>query len=376
MPELFEPTQIKSMELANRSMRSATWTGLGDEDGNVTAEAVEFYRTLAGGGVGLIVTGYQYVLRNGQQLPYMIGNYDDAQIEELRKLADGVHAEGGKIVPQIVHCGAAANPKVLPDGGEIWAPSPVDDKKKGALHAKEVSKEQIGTLIEAYAAAAVRAKKAGFDGVQLHGAHGYGINQFLSPFWNRRGDAYGGKLANRYRFLAEVMEAVRGAVGDDFPVMIKLNAHDFVDGGLVPEETVEIAKRLEDDGIDLIEVSGGSGASGDDLGPVRKKISKPEQEAYYADLAVRFKEAVKVPVAVVGGIRSFKTVSDILSERKADYVSFSRPFIREPDLINRWKSGDTATATCISCNGCFEAGLKGKGIDCKVERKLREKESR
>ena len=226
MTELFEKTWIGSIELANRSVRSATWTGLGDERGYVTDRAVDWYRDLARGGVGLIVTGYQYIMRNGMQLPYMIGNYEDDQIEGLRRLADAVHQEGGKIVPQIVHCGLRSNAKLIPTGQEIWAPSALP----GAAYGKtphEVTKQEIQQLIEAYVAASIRSRKAGFDGVQLHGAHGYSINQFLSPAWNKRGDAYGGSLKNRYRFLGEVMEAVKGAVGDEFPIMIKLNGHDL-----------------------------------------------------------------------------------------------------------------------------------------------------
>jgi 2,4-dienoyl-CoA reductase-like NADH-dependent reductase (Old Yellow Enzyme family) len=170
-----------------------------------------------------------------------------------------------------------------------------------------------------------------------------------------------------------VLEAVRGAVGADFPILIKLNGHDYVEGGLVLDETVKFARFLADDGIDAIEVSGGSAASPKHLGPARTKIRREEDEAYFAHLAAAVKEAVKLPVITVGGIRSLKTISDILSEGKADYVSMSRPFIREPHLIKRWKAGDTRKAACISCNGCFETGMQGLGISCKVERELRDK---
>jgi 2,4-dienoyl-CoA reductase-like NADH-dependent reductase (Old Yellow Enzyme family) len=372
MAELFEKTSLKSLDVRNRSVRSATWSGLGDERGFVTDRAPEFYGELARGGIGLIITGYQYILPNGMQLPYMIGNYDDDQIEGLSRLAAGVHEQGGNIVPQIVHAGARANPKHFPPGQEVWAPSPLPDPLTGDIP-KEVTRREIMQLIDAYAAAAVRSKKAGFDGVQLHGAHGYGINQFLSPHWNRRGDAYGGSSKNRYRFLGEVMEAVRGAVGVDFPVLIKLSAHDFLDGGLVPDQSIEIARRLADDGIDAIEVSGGSAASPEDLRPARQRIRTEHDEGYYVALATLIKQAAKVPVIAVGGIRSLKKINDILSGELADYVSMARPFIREPGLINRWKAGDTRRAKCISCNGCFETGLKGLGISCKVERELREK---
>jgi len=162
-------------------------------------------------------------------------------------------------------------------------------------------------------------------------------------------------------------------VGEDFPVMIKLNALDFLDRGLVPEEAVEIARWLAEDGIDAIEVSAGSAATRGDKSPSRRKIMKEEDEAYLADLAALIKGAVKVPVITVGGIRSPKKINALLADGKADYVALSRPFIREPHLINRWKGGDRAKATCISCNGCFETGLQGLGISCKVERELKAK---
>lgn len=367
MPELFEKTWIKSLELSNRAVRSATWTGLGDDRGYVTDRAVEFYRELARGDIGLIITGYQYVLPNGRQLRSMIGNYEDGQVEGLSRLADAVHAEAGTIAAQIVHCGVTADRKLFREDEEVWGPSPIPDPVTGFVP-KEVTRSEITQLVEAYAAAAARALQSGFDGVQLHGAHGYGIGQFLSGLWNRRGDAYGGSLKNRYRFLGEVLEAVRGAVGDDFPVLIKLNGADFAERGLVPEESVEIARRLADDGIDAIEVSGGTPASPKNMGTVRTKIRTEEDEAYFADLAASIKEKVNVPVITVGGIRSVKTIDRILKERQADYVAMSRPFIREPHLLNRWKSGDRERAACISCTGCFESGIQGIGISCKVVR--------
>lgn len=374
MARLFEKTAIGALDLVNRAVRSATWGGVGDDRGYVTDRATDFYRRLAEGGIGLIVTGYQYVLPNGMQLPHMVGNYEDEQTEGLSKIAQTVHAQGGKVITQIVHAGARANPKLLPEGEEMWAPSAIPDPVTGRTP-HEVTKQEILKLVDAYAAAAARSLKAGFDGVQLHGAHGYGINQFLSPIWNQRSDSYGSNLKNRYRFLGEVIEAIRGAVGNDFPLLIKLTAHDFVERGLVPADAVEIARRLADDGIDAIEVSGGSQASPNNLGPVRGGIRSEEDEAYFADLAAQIKDSVNIPILTVGGIRSISTIDKILADGKADYVAMARPFIREPHLINRWKSGDTRKSTCISCGGCFETGLKGIGISCKAEREKSDKEA-
>lgn len=367
MSQLFEKTWINSIELGNRAIRSATWTGTCDAKGFVTDMTIDFYNRLAQGGMGLIISGYQYILPNAIQLPYMLGNYDDSQVPGLKKLAETVHAAGTKIVGQIVHTGFRANPKLFPQEGAIWAPSEVSDPAvKDQI--KVVTKSEILDMVQAYANAARRLKEAGFDGVQLHGAHGYGINQFLSPYWNQRSDNYGGSLANRYRFLAETLEAARGATGKDMPVMIKLNACDFLENGLELEETLQIAVRLADDGIDAIEVSGGSASSAKNKGPARTKILEEQDEAYFSEMADAFKNRIKVPIIAVGGFRSLKKIDEVLNVNNADYIAMSRPFIREPGLVKRWFEGDLSKATCISCNGCFETGLKGLGISCKMDR--------
>lgn len=375
MNALFQASSIKSLNLSNRSIRSATWSGVGDAKGFMTDRGIQLYANLAAGGVGLIVTGFQYVLPNGAAVPYQVGNYDDVQVEVLSKLAEAVHEREGRVVVQLTHTGAKANPKVFPEEGEIWAPSAVTDPLTGNTP-REMTDAEITQTVEAYAAAAARCKRAGIDGVQLHGAHGYGINQFLSAASNRRGDGYGGDIKSRYRYLGQVFEAVRGAVGEDYPVLIKLSGNDYAEGGLSSEESLQVARRLEQDGIDAIEVSAGSRASADGMIPSRLKIRKPEDEAYLVHLAARFKETVSVPIVTVGGIRSPQVVSDILSQGKADYVAMCRPFIREPGLVNRWKSGDLKKAACISCNGCFETAAEGNGVYCKVEKKLAEQKGK
>ncbi len=372
MPVLFENTSIKSLDLENRAVRSATWSGVGDRKGYVTDRAIAFYENLAAGGVGLIITGFQYVMPNAIAMLYQLGNYREDMLEGLTRLADAVHSRGGKVMAQLVHTGSRANPELFPEEGEIWGPSPVVDPLTGNTP-KAMTKPEITQAIEAYAAAASRAQRAGFDGIQLHGAHGYGINQFLSGASNQRSDGYGGDVGKRYRFLGEVMEAVKGAVGQDYPLFIKLSGHDYIDGGLTTEESLHVARRLVDDGIDCIEVSAGSRASANGMVPSRGNIHKEENEAYLAQLAARFKESVNVPIVTVGGIRSPAVISKVLDEGLADYVALCRPFIREPHLINRWKSGDLERAKCISCNGCFDTGLEGFGVTCKAERKLKEK---
>lgn len=368
MAGIFDETSINGMTLPNRMVRSATWEGMCDEKGRPSEKLVETYQNLAKGGVGLIITGYAFVRTEGKQLPGKMGIYTDDFAEEMKSLAAAAHKEGGKICMQLVHAGGQTDVKSA--GRHPLAPSAVEVKQFPGLP-DEMSQTDIDEVVEAFGVAALRAKSYGFDAVQLHGAHGYLVNQFLSPLTNQRSDNYGGSIENRCRFLMEVYHCVRRKVGNDYPVMIKLNAADFVEGGLILEDASYAAKALDKEGIDAIEVSSGTGASGK-KSPIRTKINNPEAEAYNIDLAKSIKAQVNCPVMVVGGFRSVEVVENALAE-DLDYVAISRPFIREPDLIRRWQSGDQSTAKCISCNACFGPGLKEGGIYCVVEKKEKEK---
>jgi len=226
-----------------------------------------------------------------------------------------------------------------------------------------MSEQDIPVLVAAFAQGAGRARRAGFDGVQLHGAHGYLINQFLSPRNNARQDSYGGSMENRMRFLREVYVAVRREVGPCYPVSIKLTASDNIPGGFALEEAVTVARSLEAWGIDAIEVTSGTVDAGEE-GPDRRNIDSMEREAYNAAAARRIKAEVKVPILVVGGFRSPEVAEAILEKGGADFIALSRPFIREPDLVRKWEADRTHRALCISCSGCFRAGMKDGGIRC------------
>jgi len=372
---LFEKTVIKSLEIGNRSVRSATWEGAADSLGSVTDRVVEIYDNLARGDIGLIVTGFQYVMTNGVAISSQVGNYSEAQLPGLTRLAATAHSHGAKIMAQLVHAGSKADSGLFPGEGDICAPSAIPDPWSGRTP-REMTCGEITTLVEAYAGAAARAQRAGFDGIQLHGAHGYGINQFLSGACNRRTDRYGGEIGNRYRFLGEVLEAVKGGVGRDYPIFIKLSGNDFYQGGLTPEESLRVGQRLAEDGADCIEVSAGSKASVNGMVPSRTNILREEDEAYLSGLSGWFRGAIRIPVITVGGIRSPRVIEMILSQGVADYVALSRPFIREPDLISRWRSGDLRKSACVSCNGCYETGLQGLGISCKLEKRFGETKER
>jgi 2,4-dienoyl-CoA reductase-like NADH-dependent reductase (Old Yellow Enzyme family) len=200
------------------------------------------------------------------------------------------------------------------------------------------------------------------------------VSQFLSPYFNQRRDEYGGSIENRARLAIEVVQAIRKAVGPGFPILIKLNSEDFLPGGLMVEEMVQTAILLEKNGIDGIEMSGGTIIS-KERSPFRKgKIPTDEAEVYYEDAAKQYKKKVHVPLMLVGGIRTFETAERLVAEGLTDYISLSRPLIREPELVNRWKSGDRRPATCISDNGCFKPTIEGRGVYCVVEAREKEKD--
>ncbi len=371
MNSLFDQTTINGMTLQNRFVRSATWEGMCDADGKPTPKLIAFYRELARGNVGLIMTGFTFVSPEGKQLPGKMGIDSDDFAGIMKEMTGAVHEDGGKICIQLVHAGGQTDASNA--GQKPLAPSAIETDQYPELPA-EITGEEIDRITAAFGNGARRAKEWGFDGVQLHGAHGYLINQFLSPLTNQRQDEYGGSIENRCRFLLESYKAIRDAVGPDFPVMIKLNGSDNLAGGLTIEDAVFAAKALDKEGIDCIEVSGGTPASADQS-PARTKINSPEKEAYNLPLARQIRAAVKCPIMVVGGFRSFEVAEKTIQE-SADYISMARPFIREPGLAKRWQEGDRSPARCISCNGCFMPGIKEGGIYCVIEKKEQEKKTK
>ena len=372
MAALFQETAINGMLMNNRMIRSATWEGMCDQDGRPTEKLINCYRDLAQGGIGLIISGYTFVLPEGKGLPGKMGIHTDDFATAYKNLTGAVHDAGGTIAIQLVHAGGQTNSTYA--GRQPLAPSAVQVDQFSEVPA-ELTEDEIYDTISAFGEGARRAKGWGFDGVQLHGAHGFLINQFLSPLTNRRTDEYGGSIDNRCRFLLEVYRKVRESVGGDYPVFIKLNAADNLDGGLEVDDAVYAAKKLAEAGIDAIEVSAGTPASGE-KSPAREKILKPEQEAYNLPLARRVKEAVNCPVIVVGGFRSYEVAEKTIKDDGMDYIAMARPLIREPGLANRWLQGDRSPATCISCNSCFMPGLEEGGIYCVIEKKQQEKEAK
>ena len=351
MSALFETGKIGSLEVKNRLMRSATCEWMCDPDGRAGQDLVELYAALARGGVGLIVTGHGYVARTGKASPGQIGLYSDEVVESLRPVAEAIHAAGAGAVVQINHVGRLGAPE-LNDGAHPRAPSPVPVSRQ-QKPPRQLSDDEILELVEAYGQAARRVKEVGFDGVQLHGAHGYLISQFLSPHTNRRADRWGGSFDNRLAFLKAVSEEVRNQVGPDFPVLIKLASMDFVPGGLTPQEVARIAGRLADFGLDAIEVSGGI-QEGPRQYNVRPGIDGLEDEGYFLDNARRIRDATDLPLAVVGGFRTPELMERVVEDEGLDFVSLCRPLIHDPELPKRMMEGSDERAGCISCNLCLK----------------------
>jgi len=203
----------------------------------------------------------------------------------------------------------------------------------------------------AFADAAFRAKQAGFDGVQMHAAHGYLLSKFLTPYYNRREDEYGGSIENRARMVLETYKVIREKVGPVYPILVKINSEDYMEQGMTFAECKYVCRELDKIGINAIEVSGGSSSSRPNEGSARK-ISV-EQEAYYKVYAAEIASEISTPIICVGGHRDFAALSAIINETSIEYIALCRPLIYESDLINRWKSGNRERAKCISCNKCF-----------------------
>ena len=366
-----KPKKIGSLEIKNRFVRSATFEGMATEDGYVTDKHITLYEDLAKGGSGLIITGYCYVQESGQSFENQTGVSSDDFIPGLSKIAKAVHENGEncKVALQIAHCGHQS--RFL----ENTISSSAMEEKLTRKIPREMTGEEIQGTVDAFAQAIRRAKEAGFDAVQLHGAHGYLITQFLSPYINKRTDDYGGSLEKRTKFLEEIYQKSVELVGKDFPILIKMNGVDFIEGGTTIEESTEVAKRLEQIGYAAIEVSAGIW----EVAKLRKKdlgwkptflpesrmfIGKMNEPAYNLPYAKAFKKVLDIPVILIGGINSSTLAEQILSNESADFISLSRPLIREPDLPNRWIKGiGSDIVDCEFCNGCLSTTASG-GLFC------------
>lgn len=364
MPELFEKTKIDGIEMPNRFVRSATWEGLADARGRATQELARLYLDLVRGGVGLVITGHAYVSPEGMASPHQLGVYSDDLIMDLQATTAAVHEEGGNVAMQISHSGCHGSyrlNKLQPVG-----PSPFASQR--GPDCKGLSYDEIQRIIGDFTKATVRAGRSGFDGVQLHAAHGYLLSQFLSPFYNYREDDFGGSLENRARMLIDIIQSIRAETSSELALMVKLNSEDFVENGLTVDEMLDVAMMLEEAGVDAIEMSGGTIHSPAQYNAIRKGVIKsPDKEVYYREAAKRYKARVRTPLMLVGGIRSYETAASLVENGVTDYVSMSRPLVCEPDVINRWRAGDIKRSECLNDNMCFTPAIRGRGLQCYIK---------
>lgn len=360
--KLFEPCRIGSMELRNRIVMPALNTKFSSEQGAVTPRLSSYYEERAKGGVALIIvesTCVDWPVGKDGCTPVRIDS--DVFTGGLSDLADAVHIHGAKIAAQLSHTGRQTT-LAASEGVQPVAPSAIPWGASAPMP-RELTTSEIGEIVEKFGLAAWRVKMAGFDAVEIHGAHGYLITQFLSPYTNRRTDAYGGTFERRMRFPLEVLAAIKRKVGDDFPILFRLSADEFVQGGLMLEQSKEICACLERHGVDAFDVSGGIYES-------LAKIFPPMSEApgSLVHLAAGIKESVSKPVIAVGRLGDPELAERILREGKADMVALGRSLIADPEWPAKARAGLTEDMRpCLACNqGCLNRLRYNLGIRCTV----------
>ena len=358
--KLFEPIKIGPMEVKNRFVMAPMVTNYCESDGTVTERLKAYHKARAKGGIGLIIVEATYVHPCGKGFSNELGIYKDELIDGLKGLVDEVHQYGTKIAVQLYLSGRQSYTAVT--GAPLIAPSPIPCPVCQEMP-REMTREDINNMIEAYGEGARRAKAAGFDAVEIHGAHGYLINQFLSAYSNKRTDEYGGSLETRARFPLEVLKKVREVVGDNFPILYRMSSVEHVPEGLTIEDTTEFSKMLVENGVDAIHVSGGVYQS---AAMIIQPAAIPQ--GVYVENATAIKEAIggKVPVIVVGRIKDPAMAEEIIESGKADMIAMGRAFLADEELPSKLKGGKLKEIRkCIACNqGCIDRLFADQDIAC------------
>ncbi len=311
--------QAGKLTLKNRLIMPPMATSKAEVDGKVNQDIIDYYAEKSEGGyISLIIIEHSFIMQEGKASVQQLSIADDSVVEGLKKLAEVIHKNGSKAVMQINHAGNAASEEVI--GTTPVAPSAMENPRKGGKIPKELTREGIADIIKGFAEAARRVKEAGFDGVEIHSAHGYLLNQFFSPFTNKRTDEYGGDIFGRLRIHLQIIEAVRAAVGEAFPILLRLGAADFIDGGTTIEDSQIAAKEFEKAGISILDISGGFAG-----------YSMPNStgQGYFAPLSEAIKRVVSIPVILTGGITDINAAEQLLAEEKADLIGVGRAILKD-----------------------------------------------
>lgn len=318
MAYLLQPLKTGRLELHNRLVMPPMATEKSAAGGKVSPGLLEYYNEKSMGGyISLIIIEHSYVRPDGKASDDQLSVADDSVIEGLKILADTIHRNGSKAVMQINHAGSAASEEIT--GTMPVGPSAVLNPRKETMP-RELALEEIKGIIEAYQNAARRTREAGFDGVEIHSAHGYLLNQFFSPLTNKRGDQYGGNLLNRIRIHLQIISAIKKVVGEDFPLLLRLGASDFMPGGTTIEDSIIAAREFEKAGIDIIDISGGfSGYT----------VPGLTGQGFFSPLTEAIKKAVSMPVILTGGITEARAAEKLLDEGKTDLVGVGRAILKD-----------------------------------------------
>jgi 2,4-dienoyl-CoA reductase-like NADH-dependent reductase (Old Yellow Enzyme family) len=319
MAGLFDSIVIKGLELKNRIVMAPMATNMATPEGRITDRHIKHYTSRAKGGVGLIILEHTYVAVEGKLARNQTGLYDDSLIPDLKRLVDAIHEAGAKVIIQLTHAGARTTSETT--GSQPLGPSTVR-LPDGTETPKALTAPEIKSVVTAFIESSRRAIEAGCDGVELHGAHGFLLNQFISPYTNQRNDEYGGSLVNRVRFAAEIIEGVNDILQGK-PLFYRLGADDMIEGGITPEEGRKVAPLLEQAGVSVLDISGGLGV-GDSFGFT--------EQGFFVPLAEGIKSVVTVPVIGVGNITEPEFADKIVSEKRVDLVAIGRKLLADPNF--------------------------------------------
>jgi 2,4-dienoyl-CoA reductase-like NADH-dependent reductase (Old Yellow Enzyme family) len=363
--DVFKPYRIGNLDLKNRFIVAAAADNLTGANGSVTEEHIRRLAELAEGGAGLVITGGVSIMEEGRSGPDTPNLFHDGAVDDYARLTERVHEAGGKVAVQLVHSGIWTSRHQNAMGREGIGASLVPGNEgyvakalhgpAGKYHA--ASREEVDAVVAAFAEGAARGSGAGFDAIEVHGAHDSLLAQFLSPITNRRSDEWGGALENRLRLHIEVAKAVRRRIGDSMPLLLKLGIEDGAEGGLTMREGLEAGARLSCEGYTAIEVS--QGLMGGDLSQTVFRPIPRGGDGYFRKAARELKKVVSVPLVLTGGLRSLDAIKDVVTSGDADMVGLCRPFIREPALIRRWERGGDDVTECVSCIKCVMALADG-----------------